>query len=125
MGAAAMNARDPKPIAEPEYGRKLKDNRYSDIDPRPPSMRKLTRSAVDDFRIRNHAKPGVESNWIAMRVKYDEYILDQDRMDVLKELGNMFLKALAEDIEQYSTDDSQLWRLNLLSKKHARGSFDD
>jgi hypothetical protein len=101
--AAAMNARDPKPIAEPEYGRKFKDNRYSDIDPRPPSMRKLTRSAVDDFCIRNHAKPGAESNWIAMKVKYDEYILDQERTDVLKELRNMFLKALAEDIEQYST----------------------
>ena len=101
--AAAMNARDPKPIAEPEYGKKLKDNRYSDIDPRPPSMRKVSRAAVDDFCIRNHAKPGKESNWIAMRVKYDEYIVDQERTDVLKELGNMFLKALAEDIEQYST----------------------
>ena len=39
-----------------------------------------------------------------MKLTYDEYVVDENRVQLLRVLGEQFLEALEEDLKQYAND---------------------
>ena len=46
----------------------------------------------------------LETNWKSMKLPYKDYVLDEDRLEVLQELMGEFLIAQKQDILEYNGD---------------------
>ena len=76
------------------------------------NMQSNKRQLTCFFFFRTQSKPWVEeetgrdieTNWKSMKLTYDEYDMDENRVEVLKVLCEQFLEALEEDVKKYDND---------------------
>jgi hypothetical protein len=124
--------KNPQPVQEADYGKKLKFDKYFAFDPRPPHLRKTTQEEINSFHISHQAmanppfnsldpmNPPGTPNWLAsFKIYYKEYDISDERKVQLCQLRKFFLANLEEDSATYHDDP-----LSTNSGYHITGSED-
>lgn len=84
--------------------KKVKSDAYIGIDPCPLHLRQTTQSELNYFACKLHSF-SVQPNWAAaIKIHYEEYDVDNDRMAVLHHLRKAFLSNLEELTKLYFSD---------------------
>ena len=103
-GVGTNVSKNPQPLHLAKYSKKKDVSKLIKFGPRIPCLRKTTEKEVNDF-ILELQTTCPKSMWLdVLKIKYDDYQVDQPRQKILLELVTQFIQNLARQVERYEED---------------------
>ena len=110
-GKGSKVEKNPQPFHHADYGQKRqKVDKYYSIDPRPEHLRRTTKEELNNFITGNQqcsmALP-YRSNWDSIFDSpiYEDYVLDEERKDVLKILTEQLIGHMESYLDDYKEEE--------------------
>ena len=108
-GKGSKVDKNPLPLHLTNYGQKRKSNKYYFIDPRPLHLQHTTQAELNNFTTDNQYSAlhhNIPSNWdsIFESPVYEDYIVDNERKNVLCDQRKVFMESLKSIINDCTLD---------------------
>ena len=104
-GVGQKEKKNPKPVHETDYPKKMKTDRVLVFDPRPENSRR-TSNKEKDFFLRNLQEAKLNTMWEKLLVfHYQNYELSSDREEVLRENVGQVISNFKKAVQQHFLND--------------------